>query len=191
MFHLKEKYQKEVIPAMKEKFNYRNDMAIPKIERVVVNSGFGMLSSTKTGNEREKLLSHIMSDLTSITGQKPAFRKAKKSIAGFKLREGTTIGATITLRGKRMYDFLERLINIALPRTRDFKGLDQKSIDQKGNLTIGLREQIVFPEITAEKEKSIFGLEVTVVTTAKNKEEGMELLQLMGFPIKYGKEIAN
>ena len=184
MTHLQNKYQKEVIPAMKEEFGYKNNIAVPKLEKVIVNCGFGGVIASKTGQEREKLLEYITQDMALITGQKPALREAKKSISGFKLRKGAVVGAMVTLRGKRMYDFLERLIYVALPRSRDFRGINQKSIDQKGNLNIGFREQIVFPEITAEKEKSIFGLEVTVVTTAKSRKEGIKLLKLLGFPIK-------
>ena len=129
-------------------------------------------------------IAKILEDLGLICGQRPVLRKAKKSISGFKLRKGMKVGAMVTLRGGKMYDFLERLIKIALPRTRDFRGIDQKAIDGKGNLTIGVREHIVFPEISPEKSKMNFGLEISVVTTAKDRKEGLELLKLMGFPIK-------
>ena len=184
MLKLSEKYKKEVIPAMKEKFGYTNDMAVPRIEKVIVNSGFGRQVSGKTGKEGEKIQNHILNELSLITGQKPALRKAKKSISSFKLRKGAPIGAVATLRGRKMYDFLERLIFITLPRTRDFRGIDSKLIDQKGNLCLGFKEHTSFPEISAEKEKSIFGLEMSIVTTADNKEQGLELLRLLGFPIK-------
>jgi len=184
MLKLSEKYKKEVIPAMKEKFGYTNDMAVPRIEKVIVNSGFGRQVSGKTGKEGEKIQNHILNELSLVTGQKPALRKAKKSISSFKLRKGMPIGAVVTLRGRKMYDFLERLIFITLPRTRDFRGIDSKLIDQKGNLCLGFKEHTSFPEISAEKEKSIFGLEMSIVTTADNKEQGLELLRLLGFPIK-------
>lgn len=184
MLHLKNKYKKEVIPEMKERFGYRNDLAVPKIEKVIVNTGFGRLISDQTEEARKKTIDYILGDLSLICGQCPIKTKAKKSISGFKIREGMPIGAQVTLRGKKMYDFLERLINIALPRSRDFRGIDAKSIDGGGNLTIGIKEHICFPEVSPEGAKSIFGLEITVVTTAKNKEKGLALLRLMGFPIK-------
>jgi large subunit ribosomal protein L5 len=177
---LLEKYRKEVIPAMREKFGYKNIMAVPKIEKVVINTGYGRKAVLRDVAAIEK----IKADLSKLTGQKPAVRKAKKSISGFKVRQGMEIGAVVTLRGKRMYDFIDRLISIALPRSRDFHGLDSKSFDEGGSLNIGIKEHSVFPEITYESLKDIFGLEVSVVTTAKSREEGMELLRLMGFPIK-------
>jgi len=184
MSRLKDKYQKEVIPAMMEKFGYKNSMAVPKIEKVVLNSCFGREVATKTSQEREKTQNLVLEDLALISGQKPRIVKAKKSIAGFKLRTGLEIAGMVTLRKNRMYDFLERLIYLALPRSRDFKGIDPKSVDKKGNLTLGFKEHIIFPEIITEREKTIFGLEVTIATNAKNKEEGLELFKLMGFPIK-------
>jgi len=184
MTSLKEKYQKEVIPAMKANFGYKNVMAIPKIVKVVVNSCFGKEVATKTSTEREKTVQNVVSDLMLITGQKPKVAKSKKSIAGFKLRSGLEIAACSTLRKDKAYDFLERLIYLTLPRSRDFQGLNSKSIDQKGNLTIGFKEDISFPEVITEKEKTIFGLEVTIVTNAKNKEEGFRLFKLLGFPFK-------
>jgi len=174
---LQEKYKKEVIPAMRAKFGYKNVMAAPKIEKAVVNVGVGRLRDEKEQQEVQKFL-------TLITGQKPSPRPAKQAIASFKTREGMIVGYQVTLRGKRMYDFLSRLINIALPRTRDFRGLDEKSFDQKGNLTVGIKEHIVFPEVIGEDYRFLFGLEVTVVTTARKREEGVELLRLMGFPLK-------
>lgn len=184
MLRLREKYQKEVIPAMQEKFGYKNKMAVPKIEKVVLNTSFGKLVSGKTSEEQKKIYQPILEDLALICGQKPILKGAKKSISTFKIREGLPIGATVTLRRKRSADFLERLIHIALPRSRDFRGIDPKSIDKKGNLTIGIKEHITFPEILPERAKTIFGLEVTVVTNAKSREEGIELLRLLGFPIK-------
>jgi large subunit ribosomal protein L5 len=184
MLRLPEKYKKEVIPAMKEKFGYQNDMAVPSIEKVVVNTGFGKLISGKTAEEQKKTIEPILEDLSLICGQKPITKKAKKSIAGFKLREGFPVGAAVTLRSKMMYDFLERLIHIALPRSRDFRGIEQKSLDKNGNLTIGIREHIAFPEILPERAKAIFGLEITIVTTAKSQKEALELLRLLGVPVK-------
>lgn len=184
MIKLKDKYLKEVIPKMMEKFGYKNRMAVSRLEKVVINTGFGRLISGKTSDEQKKIQESILNDLALISGQKPVLTKAKKSIAGFKIREGMPIGAKNSLRGKKMYDFLERLINIALPRTRDFGGIDLKSFDSKGNLTVAVKEHIVFPEISTEKTKFIFGFEVTITTTAENKEEGIELLKLLGFPLK-------
>jgi large subunit ribosomal protein L5 len=184
MLHLKDKYQKEIILEMTKKFGYKNPMAVPGIEKVVINTGFGRLISDQTAENQKKSVDYIFNDLSLICGQYPTKTKAKKSISGFKLREGTPVGGQVTLRRKRMYDFLERLIYIALPRSRDFRGIDPKSVDERGNLTIGIKEHICFPEVSPEKAKSIFGLEITIVTTAKNKEEGLELLRLTGFPIR-------
>lgn len=181
---LLEKYKKEAIPAMMAKFGFKNAMAVPKIEKVIVNSGFGRMVAEKTSDEQKKICDAILNDLSLITGQKPNLTKAKKSISSFKIRQGLAVGARVTLRGKKMMDFLERLIHVGLPRSRDFRGIDQKSFDEKGNLSIGIREHICFPEISPEKVKTIFGFEVTVVTTAKKREEGIELLKLLGFPIK-------
>lgn len=184
MLQLKDKYQKEVIRAMQEKFGHKNKMAVPKIVKVVVNTGFGRLITGKTSEEHKKIYTAILEDLTLIVGQRPVLKGAKKSISSFKVRKGMILGAAVTLRGKRMYDFLERLIHIALPRTRDFRGISQSSVDESGNLTYGLKEHIVFPEILPEKVKNTFGMEITIVTSAKNREEGLEFLKLMGFPIK-------
>lgn len=183
IMRLKEKYQKGIIPQMIEKFGYKSVMAVPKIDKVVVNTGFGKIVSDKTSEEQKKFYEAVLNDLTLICGQKVILTKAKIPIAGFKTRKGMPIGAKATLRGKRMYDFLERLINFALPRSRDFRGLEVSSFDRKGNLTIGIEENICFPEILPEKVRNIFGFEITVVTTAKTKEEGIELLKLLGFPI--------
>jgi len=183
MADLKEKYKK-IIPKMKEKFGYQNNLAVPKVEKVVINVGFGRQMTNKTSEEKKKVHKSILEDLTLITGQRAVLRNAKKSISGFKLRQGMAVGGMITLRGRKMYDFLERLINIALPRSRDFNGINPNSIDEEGNLTIGVKEQIIFPEVSPEKAKQIFGFEITVVTTSKKKEEGLELLKLLGLPIK-------
>ena len=178
MLKLKEKYQKAVLPELKKKFGYKNDLATPRITKVVVNTGFN------PDKKDAKAQKEIADSLALITGQKPAPRQAKKAVAAFKTRKGMTVGMAATLRGQRMYSFLDELINVVLPRSRDFRGLLEKNIDQGGNLNIGVREQIVFPEISAESAKSIFGLEIAVVTTAQNREEGVELFKLLGFPIK-------
>lgn len=178
MLKLKEKYKEQAIPAMKEKFGYKNDLAVPKIVKVVVNTGFNPEKKDSKAQEE------ITRDLALITGQKPAPRQAKKAVSAFKTREGMTIGMAVTLRGKRMYDFLDRLINVVLPRSRDFRGLLEKNVDQGGNLNIGIKEQIVFPEISAESAKNFFGLEIAVVTNAQTRGEGVELFKLLGFPIK-------
>jgi len=178
MIRLKDKYIKEVIPAMKEKFGYKNNLAVPRIERTVVNVGFSPVIRD------EKFQEEMAESIALITGQKPSPRQAKKSIAGFKIREGMKVGLAVTLRGQRMYDFLDRLIHITLPRSRDFRGLEEKNIDQGGNLNIGIKEQIIFPEISTESAKNIFGLEVSIVTTVKKRKEGKELFRLLGFPIK-------
>lgn len=176
---LQEKYKKEVVLKMKEKFGYKNDLSVPRIEKTIVNVGIG--SSGLKDEKAEKAIAH---DLSLITGQKSVPTLAKKAISGFKIRKGMVVGLKITLRGKRMFDFLSRLINIALPRTRDFRGLSLKSVDEGGNLSIGIKEHIIFPEISPEDIKRIFGLEVTVVTNAKKREEALELFKLLGFPIK-------
>jgi len=187
MLILKDKFEKEVVPEMMKKFGYKNPMAVPKIKKVVVNIGFGRLVSGKTSEEQKKIWTAILEDLALICGQRLILTKAKKSIAGFKTRKGMPIGAMITLRKKKMFDFLERMIHIALPRSRDFQGINIKSFDKKGNLTIPIKEQIVFPEVLAEKAKNIFSFEITVVTSAENRKEGIELLKLLGFPIKSSK----
>ena len=184
MIRLQEKYKKEVIPEMMKKFGYKNSMAVPKLLKVTVNTGFGKLISGKTSEEQKKILNSILDDLALISAQHPILTKAKKSISGFKIRKGLPIGAKVTLRKKKMYDFLERLIRIALPRSRDFRGIEISAFDKKGNLTIGIREQIVFPEVSPERAKNIFGFEITIVTNAKKREEGIELFKLLGFPIK-------
>ena len=184
MLKLKEKYIKEVIPQMQEKFGYKNIMAVPQIKKVVVNTSFGRLIAGKGKQDAEKAYKEILGALALIVGQRPVLTKARKSISGFKLREGTPVGAKITIRGDKMYDLLERLINITLPRTRDFSGLELSSVNKEGNLTIGIKEHIIFPEISAEDIKRIFGLEITVVTNSKSKKEGIALFRLLGFPLK-------
>lgn len=181
---LQEEYKKIVAPAMMEKFGYKTIMAVPRLDKVVVNSGFGKAVAGKTSGEREKIAEQISEYLGLITGQKPVLKKAKKSIAAFKLREGTAVGAAVVMRGQRAYNFLEKLIRLALPRIRDFRGIDLKSITRQGDLTVGFKEYVPFPEVRVEKEKGMFGLEVIIATTAKTKKEGEELLRLMGFPLK-------
>src|SRR3989344_6853562 len=177
MSRLLQKYRKEVAPAMQKEFDIKNVMAVPKVDKVVVNVGVGKIVKD------EKTVEKIANDLAKLTGQKPVFRKAKKSIASFKVREGVNIGLMVTLRGKRMYDFMDRLVSVALPRSKDFRGIDTKNFDKNGNLNLGIKESSIFPEVTYETLKDIFGLEVTVVTTARDKEKGIALLKLMGFPI--------
>jgi large subunit ribosomal protein L5 len=184
MQKLKEKYTKEVVPEMMKKFGFKNAMQVPEIQKVVLNSSFGKLVVGKGSGEREKIENFISHDLSLIAGQKPVLLQAKKSIAGFKLREGMAIASKVTLRRKKMWDFLERLIYLSLPRSKDFKGIEVKSIDNHGNMSIGFKEHITFPEIFSEKEKTIFGLEATIVTNATSKEEGIALFTLLGFPLK-------
>lgn len=176
MNRLMKKYNKEIVPKLKIKFDYKNINSAPKIIKTVVNCGIG-----KYLND-EKIINQIEEDLKMITGQKPQKRPARKSIAGFKIREGLVIGFKITLRKKMMYDFLDRLISTALPRSKDFRGLDLKGIDKDGNLNIGVKEQIIFPE--ASSSRMIFGFEITVVTDAKSREEAIELYRDLGFPLK-------
>lgn len=175
---LKELYRKHVVPRLMSEFGYKNIMQVPRIEKVVVNIGVG----EAVGNA--KALDGAMRDLTVITGQKPLVRKAKKSISTFKLREGMPIGVKATLRGDSMYYFLDRLMNIALPRTRDFRGVPRDAFDGRGNYTLGLREQLIFPEIDYDTIDKIRGMEVSIVTTAKTDEEGRRLLQLLGMPFR-------
>ncbi|MCS6773070.1 MAG: 50S ribosomal protein L5 [Anaerolineae bacterium] len=177
MADLGKRYIEEIRPAMMRKFNYKNIMQAPKIEKIVVNVGVGRESA-----DNPKVIDFAVNDIMQITGQRPVVTKARKSIAGFKLREGRPIGVKVTLRGRRMYDFLYRLINLALPRVRDFRGVSPDAFDGRGNYTLGLREQIIFPEIDYDKIDKVRGLEVTIVTTAKTDEEGRELLRLFGMP---------
>jgi large subunit ribosomal protein L5 len=178
MNRLKEKYQKEAIAALKKEFGYTNVMAIPKIEKVVINMGLG----EATGNA--KIIDTGADELARITGQKPVTRRAKKSIAQFKVRQGQPIGTMVTLRGERMWEFLDRLVSIALPRVRDFKGVSPKGFDGRGNYTLGLRDQLLFPEIDYMKVDKARGMNVSVVTTAKTDEEARKLLQFIGMPFR-------
>ncbi|ADI02966.1 MAG TPA: 50S ribosomal protein L5 [Syntrophothermus lipocalidus] len=178
MVRLKEIYKTEIVDKMMEKFNYRNRMQVPKLEKVVLNIGVG------EAIQNPKSLDGAVNDLMAISGQKPVVTKAKKSIAGFKLRQGMSIGCKVTLRGDRMYDFLDKLINVALPRVRDFRGVSPTAFDGRGNYTLGIREQVIFPEIDYDKIDKIRGLEVIIVTTAKTDEEARELLRLMGMPFR-------
>ena len=173
---LNEKYSKEIVPALKERFQYKSIMQVPKITKIVVNKGIGNAVSDK------KLVDIGVEELTTITGQKAVPTKAKNSISNFKLREGMPIGARVTLRGDRMYEFLDRLMTIALPRVRDFRGVNEKGFDGRGNYTLGVKEQIIFPEISIDKIKSISGMDITFVTTAQNDEESYELLKAFGMP---------
>lgn len=173
---LKEQYQTEIVPALIKEFEYQSVMQVPRLTKVVVNVGLG------EALDNAKAIEFAVSDVTAITGQKPVVTKAKKSIAGFKLREGRTIGVKVTLRGERMWSFLTRLIHVALPRTRDFQGISPDSFDGRGNYTLGLREQLIFPEIEYDKIDKIRGMEVTIVTTAKTDEEGRRLLTMLGMP---------
>ncbi|MBU3925496.1 50S ribosomal protein L5 [Patescibacteria group bacterium] len=178
MSRLKEKFLKEVIPAMRKEFGYKNDLAAPHIKKVVINAGVGKSLDNK------KLLDQIVQDIAAIGGQKPVLKLAKKSISSFKIREGIPVGVAVTLRGEKMYEFVDKLINIALPRVRDFRGLPSSSFDGRGNYSLGIREHYVFPEINADVASSIFGLEVTIVTNAKSDSEAKSLLIHLGFPIK-------
>ncbi len=187
MIRLAEKYKKEVAPALKKQYGFKNIMAVPKITKVVINTGFGRKVTSAGSDERKKINKAVCDDLAIICGQAPVLTKAKKSISGFKLREGMAIGAMVVLRKKMMYDFLERLINIVLPRERDFQGIKADSVDKQGNLNLAIKEHIIFPEISPEKTRFIFGLEISVVTTARDKEQGLELLKSLGFPIKIKK----
>lgn len=176
MARFKEKYQSDVKKALMEKFQYSNVMEIPKIEKIVVNMGLG---SAKDNN---KIIQSAVEELKIITGQAPVVTKAKKSVANFKLRAGMAIGAKVTLRGNQMYEFLDRLVSIALPRVRDFRGVNSNSFDGRGNYTLGVKEQLIFPEINYDKVDAIRGMDITFVTTAKTDEEARELLKLMGMP---------
>jgi large subunit ribosomal protein L5 len=175
---LKDRYQKEVVPALRKEFGYKNVMAVPKIEKVVINMGLGEATSNV------KIVDTGADELARVTGQKPVVRRAKKSIAAFKVRKGMPIGAMVTLRGERMWEFLDRLMNIALPRVRDFKGVSPRGFDGRGNYTLGLRDQLIFPEIDYMKVDKARGMNVSVVTTAKTDEEARKLLQFIGMPFR-------
>ncbi|MDD4145719.1 MAG: 50S ribosomal protein L5 [Clostridia bacterium] len=176
MARLKEKYKEDVIPAMLQKFSYKNIMEVPKLEKVVINIGVG------EATQNPKALDGAVADLIAITGQKPVITRAKKSIAAFKLREGVAIGTKVTLRGERMYEFVDKLFNVVLPRVRDFRGVSPKAFDGRGNYTLGLKEQLVFPEIDYDKVDKVRGMDIIFVTTAPTDEESKELLNLMGMP---------
>lgn len=176
--NLREKYKKQIVPKMKEKFGYKNEMEVPKILKATINVGVGR-------NSKEKAyVDEVVKSITRISGQKPVQTKAKKSIASFKLRQGMITGVVSTLRGKRMYDFLDKLVNISFPRVRDFRGISEKHVDRNGNITVGFKENIVFPEISQDEVDNIHGLEISVSTTAKTQKEGLELFKLIGFPFK-------
>ena len=175
---LKERYQNELVPALIKALNLNNVMEVPRVEKVVVNIGLG------EAMDNPKALEAAVGDLTTITGQKPVITKARKSIANFKLREGRQIGTRVTLRGERMWSFLDRLMNVALPRVRDFRGISPNSFDGRGNYTLGLREQLVFPEIEYDKIDKLRGLEITIVTTARSDDHGRQMLQMLGMPFK-------
>lgn len=178
MNRMKERYQTELVPALKESLNFDNLMQVPTIEKVVINIGMG------EALDNPKAIDAAVSDLTQITGQKPVVTKARTSIANFKLREGRAIGVKITLRAERMWSFLDRLLNIVLPRVRDFRGVPRDAFDGRGNYTLGLREQLIFPEIEYDKIDKIRGMEITIVTTAKNDEQAAVLLEMLGMPFK-------
>jgi len=175
---LKERYTNEVVPALMKSMSFDNIMQVPKIKKVIVNVGVG------EAMENSKALDAAVGDIVLITGQKPVITKARKSIANFKLREGRAIGVKVTLRGERMWSFLDRLMNVALPRVRDFRGVSADAFDGRGNYTLGLREQLVFPEIEYDKIEKLRGLEISIVTSARNDDEGRQLLKLLGMPFK-------
>ncbi|HZL98162.1 MAG TPA: 50S ribosomal protein L5 [Terriglobales bacterium] len=178
MARLQDRYKAEIVPKLKEKFGYRNVMQVPKLSKVVVNMGLG------DAIENVKVIETAAAEISIITGQKPVVTKARKSIANFKLREGVPIGVMVTLRRDQMYHFLDKLIAIALPRVRDFKGVSPRGFDGRGNYTIGIKEQIMFPEVNYDKIDKIRGMNITIVTTARTDEEGLELLRLMGMPFR-------
>jgi large subunit ribosomal protein L5 len=175
---LKDHYKKSVIPALVKEFGYKNSMAVPKIQKVSVNIGLG------EATQNAKLMDGAVNELGQIAGQKPVVTKAKKSIAAFKLREGMAIGAMVTLRGDRMYEFLDRLMNVALPRVRDFRGVSSKSFDGRGNYTLGVRDQLIFPEIDYNKVEKVKGMNISIITSAKTDAEGLSLLKHMGMPFR-------
>ncbi|MDP9728514.1 50S ribosomal protein L5 [Alicyclobacillus tolerans] len=178
MNRLQERYQQQIVPELMKKFNYTTVMQVPRIEKVVLNMGLG------EATQNPKIIDSAVGDLTLITGQKPVVTRAKKSIAQFRLRQGMPIGAKVTLRGERMFEFVDKLINVALPRVRDFRGVSPKAFDGRGNYTLGLREQLIFPEIDYDKVDKVRGLEVVFVTTARSDEEARELLGLLGMPFR-------
>lgn len=176
MARLKDFYRDEVVPAMMEKFQYKNTMEVPKLDKVVVNMGVG------DAKENPKFLEGAVEDLTIITGQRPVVIEAKKSVSNFKLREGMKIGTKVTLRGTRMYEFVDKLLNVALPRVRDFRGVSDRAFDGRGNYSLGIREQLIFPEVNYDKVEKVRGMDIAFVTTAKTDEESREFLRLLGMP---------
>ncbi|MDQ4002994.1 MAG: 50S ribosomal protein L5 [Actinomycetota bacterium] len=178
MARLKDRYREEVAPALKERFGIENPMRIPKLEKIIVNMGVGEAA------QDSRRLDGAMEDLAKITGQKPQLRRARKSVAGFKIREGMPVGARATLRGERMWEFLDRLVSIALPRVRDFRGINPNAFDGRGNFALGVREQTIFPEVSYDSIDSMRGLDVAVVTTAETDEEARELLRMLGMPFR-------
>lgn len=178
MARLKDKYKEDVVASMIKKFGYENIMQVPRLEKVVVNMGLG------EAIQNSKIIDAAVNDIMIITGQKPVVTKAKKSIAAFKLRAGMTVGAKVTLRGERMYEFVDKLFNVALPRVRDFRGISPKSFDGRGNYSMGIKEQLIFPEIEYDKIDKVRGMDIIFVTTAKTDEEARELLRLMGMPFR-------
>lgn len=178
MAQLKQKYETESVPALQEAFGYANSMQIPKIEKIIINMGLGEAINDN------KIMDDAVKEMETISGQKPIITRAKKSIAAFKLREGMPVGCTVTLRQDRMYDFYSKLVNIALPRVRDFRGVSPKGFDGRGNYTLGIKEQIIFPEIDYDKINRVKGMNVTIVTSAKTDKEGFTLLKLMGMPFR-------
>lgn len=178
MEKLREQYQKEVVPALRKKFNYKSIMEVPKLDKIVINIALGDI------RDNPKALENSINDLSIITGQKPIITKAKKSIAAFKIREGANIGCKVTLRSEKMYEFAYKLFNVAMPRIRDFRGVSDKSFDGKGNYSMGIKEQLIFPEIEYDKIDKLRGMDIIFVTTAKNDEEAKELLTLLGMPFK-------
>ena len=178
MNRLKEKYLNEVVPSLKEKYNYKSVMEVPKLEKIVINIGVGDATTNS------KLLDAAVNDLTAITGQKPVITKAKKSIAGFHLREGQAIGCKVTLRGENMYNFMDKLISIALPRVRDFRGISPKAFDGRGNYTLGIKEQLIFSEIEFDNVVKVRGMDIVFVTTAKSNDEAYDLLNELGMPFR-------
>jgi large subunit ribosomal protein L5 len=173
------KYRKEIIPALRKEFGIGNIMAVPRVTKVVINTGTGRISKD------EKTLEKMERDLALLSGQKAAVRRARKSVASFKLREGSPVGYAITLRGKRMYDFLDRFVALALPMSKDFRGIDIKNVDKDGNLNVGIKDHSIFPEVTIENLQDIFSLQVTLVTDTKDREQGIKLFRLMGVPLKH------
>lgn len=178
MSRLREKYEKEVVPGLKSRFGYKNIMEVPRLVKVIINMGVG------EATQDAKAIDAAVNDLTAIAGQKPIVTRAKKSIAAFKVRTGMPVGCKVTLRGERMYEFLDKLFNLALPRIRDFRGVSDKSFDGRGNYSLGLREQLIFPEINYDKVDKVRGMDVVIVTSAKTDEEAYELLKLMGMPFR-------